>query len=94
MKLNPTHGDVLVLKPNSLYHCTRQLQAWKKQLGIAFFQKSSLFRELHKLRDEKMIEIYDTWEKRKFEVNIEQYEARREVYIKERDAGHYSLSML
>ena len=59
LKFFPSYDDVLILKPNSTYHCTRRLQAQKKQLGIALFQKSSLFRQLHKLKQEKYLEFYD-----------------------------------
>ena len=94
VKLNffPSHSDVLIFKSNSIYHCTRRLQAQKKQLGVALFQKSSLFRQLHKLKQEKCLEFYDEEKKEKFKVNIKDYEEKTNIYIQERDAGKISLS--
>nr|XP_024366530.1 uncharacterized protein LOC112277918 [Physcomitrium patens] len=44
----PKHGDVCVFRPSELLHCTRRLQG-KGLLGLAFFQKCSLYRQLGRL---------------------------------------------
>ena len=94
LKFFPSHGDVLIFKPNSTYHCMRRLQVQKKQLGIALFQKSSLFRQLHKLKQEKCLEFYDEGKKEKFKINIKDYEEKIDIYIREHDAGNISLSIV
>lgn len=94
LKFYPCHGDVLILKPNSTYHCTRRLQAQKKQLGVAFFQKASLFRQLSKLKQDKYVEIYDDEKEEKIKINIKDYEQKRKIYIQEREGGQISLSTL
>ena len=81
------HGDVLLFKPNSIYHCTRHLQSEKRQLGIALFQNSSLFCQLHKLKEEKYVEFYDKETKEKHMLSLKEYEKKREMYIQECEAG-------
>lgn len=44
----PKHGDVLCFRPGQYLHCTRRLQR-ANILGIAFFQKCSLYRQLAQL---------------------------------------------
>jgi len=44
----PRHGDVLCFRAASYEHCTRGYQR-KNLLGLAFFQKASLLRQLGKL---------------------------------------------
>ena len=85
------HGDVLLFKPNSIYHYNRRLQSERRQLGIALFQKSFLFRQLHKLREEKCLEFYD---KEKIMLSLKEYEEKREMYIRECKVGQISLSMI
>ena len=81
------HSDVLLFKPNSTYHCTHRLQSERRQFGIALFQKSSLFRLLHKLKEEKCLEFYDKETKEKYMLSLKEYEEKREIYIREREAG-------
>ena len=88
------HGDVLLFKSNSIYHYTRRLQSERRQLGIALFQKSSLFRQLYKLKEEKCLEFYDKETKEKYILSLKEYEEKREMYIREREAGLISLSMI
>ena len=88
------HDDVLLFKPNSIYHCTRRLQSKRRQLGIALFQKSSLFRQLHKLKEEKCLEFYDKVTKEKYMLSLKEYEEKREMYIRERETEQISLSMI
>lgn len=44
----PKHGDICVFRPSKLLHCTWRLQG-KGLLGLAFFQKCSLYRQLGRL---------------------------------------------
>ena len=88
------HGDVLLFKLNSIYHCTCRLQFERRQLGIALFQKSSLFCQLHKLKEEKCLEFYDKETKEKYMLSLKEYEEKREMYIREREVGQISLSMI
>jgi len=44
----PKHGDVLCFRPGELLHCTRRLHS-TNLLGIALFQKCSLYRRLGQL---------------------------------------------
>ena len=88
------HSDVLLFKSNSIYHCTRRLQCERRQLGIALFQKSSLFCQLHKLKEEKCLEFYDKETKEKYMLSLKEYEEKREMYISEREAGQISPSMI
>ena len=88
------HTDVLLFKPNSIYHCTHRLQSERRQLGIALFQKSSLFGQLYKLKKEKCLEFYDKETKEKYMLSLKEYEEKREMYIREREARQISLSMI
>ena len=44
----PKHGDVACFKPSQFLHCTRRLNLGNL-LGLAFFQKGSLYRQLGQL---------------------------------------------
>ena len=77
--------------PNSTYHCTCCLQSERRQLGIALFQKTSLFRQLHKLKEKKCLEFYDKETKEKYMLSLKEYEEKREIYSRECEAGQISL---
>ena len=94
LKFFLTHGDVLLFKLNSIYHYTRRLQSERRQFEIALFQKSSLFCQLHKLKEEKCLEFYDKETKEKYMLNLKEYEEKKKIYIREREAGQISLSMI
>ena len=81
LKFYLMHSDVLLFKPNSIYHCTYHLQSEKRQLRIALFQKSFLFRQLHKLKENKFVEFYDKETKEKYMLSLKEYEEKREMYI-------------
>lgn len=44
----PRHGDVLCFQPGQYLHCTRRFMK-TDLLGVAFFQKCSLYRQLREL---------------------------------------------
>lgn len=87
---------MLCFRASSLYHCTRALKN-QHQLGLAFFQKASLFRQLRKLLHGPTYDVIegDILRKRKkpgtaLEKRSE-FERKRSVHEKEVAGGQVSL---
>jgi len=71
----PRHGDVMCIRAKDIFHCTRVLKK-RQQLGLAFFQKASLFRQLKKVLDAP---------------NVTEFEVKKNAYQKALDEGTLSL---
>jgi hypothetical protein len=75
----PCHGDILCFSPKTYYHYTRRLEK-RNLLGLAFFQKCSLFRQLRKLTLEGKIEYIDKKSKSSIIELREHFEEKKAIY--------------